>query len=150
MTHADQDLGPEYWREKRLVDMSHKEWESLCDGCGKCCLHKIRGEGNVLKSTNVACRLLDTSSCRCNNYPQRKKLVPYCVVLSPESLEIIDWLPRTCAYRLVKNGQDLPHWHPLVSGKPTTVHRAGVSVRGRCISEREAGPLHTHVVPWSF
>ncbi|MEQ9447412.1 MAG: YcgN family cysteine cluster protein [Rhodospirillaceae bacterium] len=143
-------LEREYWRKKKLTDMSHEEWEALCDGCGKCCLHKIRGPGNSLQSTNVGCRLLDVNSCRCKNYPKRKKLVPDCVVLSPESLEVIDWLPRTCAYRLVKNGQDLPHWHPLVSGDPESVHRAGVSVRGRSISEQDAGPLHTHVVPWHF
>ncbi len=150
MTADTKELEPQYWRKKTLTEMSHKEWESLCDGCGKCCLHKIRGTGNELKSTNVACRLLDTQSCLCTNYPKRKKLVPDCVVLSPESLDVIDWLPRTCAYRLVKNGKNLPHWHPLVSGDVDSVHRASVSVRGRCISEREAGPLHTHVVPWNF
>ena len=150
MTQDPVDLEPEYWRKKKLSDMSHMEWERLCDGCGKWCLHKIRGEGDAVKATDIACRLLDTNSCLCTNYPQRKKLVPDCVVLSPEWLEIIDWLPRSCAYRLVNNGQDLPHWHPLVSGDPESVHRAGASVRGRCISERNAGPFHTHVVPWNF
>jgi uncharacterized protein len=150
MIKTPEGLEPEYWRKKKLEEMTHKEWESLCDGCGKCCLHKIRGDGNTLKATNVACRLLDTQSCLCTNYPMRKKIVPDCVVLSPESLEVIDWLPRTCAYRLVKNGKDLPHWHPLVSGDSESVHRAGVSVRGRCIPERDAGPLHTHEVSWRF
>ena len=150
MSKAPRALEPEYWRKKKLHEMNHKEWESLCDGCGKCCLHKVRGEGNTYKSTNVACRLLDTQSCQCRNYPQRKKLVPDCVKLSPESLGLIDWLPRTCAYRLVKEGKDLPHWHPLVSGDPASVHRSRVSVRGRCISERDAGPLHAHVVSWHF
>ena len=150
MKKEENNLEPQYWRKKKLHDMNYKEWESLCDGCGKCCLHKIRGDGGKLKSTNVACHLLDTHSCKCTNYPERKRLVPDCVVLSPDELDVIDWLPRTCAYRLVKNGKDLPHWHPLVSGDPNTVHRATVSVRGRCISEREAGPIHTHVVSWNF
>jgi uncharacterized cysteine cluster protein YcgN (CxxCxxCC family) len=143
-------LEHKYWRKKTLTEMSHEEWESLCDGCGKCCLHKVRGNKGKLKSTNVACRLLETHTCLCLNYPKRKKLVPDCVVLTPEDLDVIDWLPRTCAYRLVKNGQDLPHWHPLVTGDPDSVHKAGVSVRGRCVAEKDAGPLHLYVVPWNF
>ena len=150
MTIGLEDLEPQYWRNKKLTEMSRKEWEGLCDGCGKCCLHKIRKKDGGLQSTNVACRLLDTRSCRCINYSGRKESVPDCVILSPEDLKMIDWLPRTCAYRLVKNGQDLPHWHPLVSDDLSSVHLAGISVQGRCISEREAGPLHTHVMPWNL
>jgi len=135
-----------FWRTKKLADMSKAEWESLCDGCGKCCLHKIRETSGALKLTNVACRLLDIESCRCNNYPRRKALVPDCVVLTPASLQTIDWLPETCAYRLLRDGEDLPHWHPLVSNNPATVHDAGCSVRGTCISERDAGALDEHVV----
>lgn len=141
-----------FWRTKTLAAMSPAEWESLCDGCGKCCLHKIRavrpGETNgPLRQTNVACRLLDTHSCRCTNYPRRKALVPDCVVLTPETVAAIDWLPETCAYRLVKDGHDLPVWHPLRGGGSNGVHESGTSVRGRCISERDAGPLEEHVVP---
>jgi uncharacterized cysteine cluster protein YcgN (CxxCxxCC family) len=136
---------PAFWREKSLAQMSREEWESLCDGCGKCCLHKIREKNRTLSPTNVACRLLDTTTTRCGNYARRKALVPDCVVLTPASLAAIDWLPETCAYRLVKDGKDLPAWHPLVSGDAESVHAAGVSVRGRCISERDAGPLHEHV-----
>ncbi len=136
----------EFWRSKTLGEMSAEEWESLCDGCGKCCLHKIREATGVLRQTNVACRLLDTSSCRCTNYPRRKALVPDCVVLTPDALAEIDWLPETCAYRLVKDGKDLPLWHPLRGGSPNGVHQAGVSVQGRCISERDAGPLQEHVL----
>jgi uncharacterized cysteine cluster protein YcgN (CxxCxxCC family) len=126
--------------------MSQAEWESLCDGCGKCCLHKIREKSGALTFTNVACRLLDTHSCKCANYPRRKALVPDCVVLTPTSVKSLDWLPETCAYRLLDEGKDLPAWHPLVSGDPESVHRAGISMQGRCISERDAGPLEDHVV----
>lgn len=126
--------------------MNKTEWESLCDGCGKCCLHKIRETSGALKFTNVACRLLDTHSCQCGNYPRRKALVPDCVVLTPANLKSLDWLPETCAYRLIRDGKDLPAWHPLVSGDPDSVHRAGISMQDRCISERDAGPLEDHVV----
>ena len=136
-----------FWRHTALAEMSKAEWESLCDGCGKCCLHKIRERSGVLKMTNVACRLLDTPSCRCTNYPRRKALVADCVVLTPESLMTINWLPDTCAYRLLKEGKDLPAWHPLVSGDPASVHDAGISVQDRCVSERDAGPLHEHITP---
>ena len=134
-----------FWREKSLAEMSQEEWESLCDGCGKCCLHKLREPSGALKLTNVACRLLDTTSCRCANYPRRKVLVPDCVVLTPATLPTIDWLPDTCAYRLLAEGQDLPAWHPLRSGDEDSVHTAGISVSGRCISERDAGPLQDHL-----
>jgi uncharacterized cysteine cluster protein YcgN (CxxCxxCC family) len=138
---------PAFWRSKTLVQMSPAEWESLCDGCGKCCLHKLRENTGALKLTNVACRLLDTDTCRCANYPRRKTLVPDCVVLTPQSLMTIDWLPDTCAYQLLRDGKDLPAWHPLVSGDPGSVRAAGVSMGGRCISERDAGPLQDHITP---
>jgi uncharacterized cysteine cluster protein YcgN (CxxCxxCC family) len=137
-----------FWRRKKLAEMTHAEWESLCDGCGKCCLHKIRERDGSLTQTNVACRLLETATGRCGDYAHRKKLVRDCVVLSPKRMGKIDWLPRTCAYRLVAEGKDLPWWHPLVSGDATTVRKAGVSVAGRCVSERKAGPLEHHVVAW--
>jgi len=136
-----------FWRTKTLTEMTRVEWESLCDGCGKCCLHKLRARDGTLHMTNVACRLLDVTSCRCINYPKRKALVPDCVVLTPASVAKVDWLPETCAYRLVDAGQDLPDWHPLRSGSSMSVHEAGISVSGRCISERDAGPLTDHVVP---
>ncbi len=135
-----------FWQTKSLKEMSQVEWENLCDGCGNCCLHKLRPQRGPLKLTNVACRLLDTASCRCRNYGRRKILVRDCVQLTPATVSAYDWLPKTCAYRLLDEGQDLPSWHPLVSGDPESVHRAGISVRGRCISEREAGPLAAHVV----
>lgn len=136
-----------FWRTKTLHEMTPEEWESLCDGCGQCCLHKIAQPGAPALKTNVACRLLDSESCRCRNYPRRKRLVRDCVVLTPDNVADLGWLPDTCAYRLVAAGEDLPEWHPLISGDPDSVHRAGISVRGRCISERDAGPLEDHVVP---
>jgi hypothetical protein len=138
-----------FWRAKALAEMTDAEWESLCDGCGKCCLHKVRTRRGAVKITNVACRLLDLQSCRCGNYAQRKTLVPDCVVLTPASVPRLDWLPSTCAYRLVSEGEDLPAWHPLRSGTPESVHAAGISVRGRAIGERTAGPLSSHIVAWT-
>ncbi|MSO97392.1 MAG: YcgN family cysteine cluster protein [Rhodospirillaceae bacterium] len=128
--------------------MSDTEWESLCDGCGKCCLHKVQIKGIKLKITNVVCRLLDLNTCQCGNYAKRKTLVPDCVVLKPDTVGTLAWLPSTCAYRLVNEDKDLPDWHPLVSGDPESVHEAKISVRGRVVSERDAGPLVSHIVPW--
>ncbi|NKC31838.1 YcgN family cysteine cluster protein [Falsiroseomonas selenitidurans] len=138
-----------FWRSKTLGAMTRAEWESLCDGCGRCCLHKLREEETGdLVWTNVACRLLDGDSCRCRNYPARKTYVPDCVKLTAHKVATIDWLPPTCAYRLVAEGRDLPWWHPLVSGDAESVHRAGVSVRGRVVTERDAGALEDHTAAW--
>ncbi|HEY0419947.1 MAG TPA: YcgN family cysteine cluster protein [Acetobacteraceae bacterium] len=140
---------PPFWKTKRLDEMSKEEWESLCDGCGRCCLHKlIYEEAEQLCHTNVACRLLDLHSCRCSKYPERRKHVPDCVSLTPEALAGINWLPPSCAYRRLAEGRGLEWWHPLVSGDPETVHSAGISVRGRAVSERQAGPLDHHIVEW--
>lgn len=136
-----------FWRTKTLAEMTPEEWESLCDGCGQCCLHKIaQPKGPALK-TNVACRLLDSDTCQCKNYPRRKRIVRDCVVLTPGNIDDLTWLPGTCAYRLIAAGEDLPQWHPLITHDPESVHAAGISVRGRVISERDAGPLEDHVVP---
>ncbi|MGE0224682.1 MAG: YcgN family cysteine cluster protein [Acetobacteraceae bacterium] len=138
-----------FWKTKRLEDMSGEEWESLCDGCGRCCLHKLRDEDtNALAYTNVACRLLDLHTARCTDYARRQRKVPDCVSLTPATVREVDWLPPTCAYRLVAEGKDLAWWHPLRSGDPDTVHRAGISIRGRAVSERRAGPLEHHIVDW--
>jgi uncharacterized cysteine cluster protein YcgN (CxxCxxCC family) len=142
-------LRPQFWERFSLEQLTQAEWEALCDGCGKCCLHKLEDEetGRVYR-TNVACRLLDRATARCSDYKHRKAQVPDCVQLFPQFIGRHTWLPRTCAYRLVYEGKDLLWWHPLVSGDPGTVHEAGISVRGRVVSERRAGPLEHHIVDW--
>ncbi len=138
-----------FWQTKSLDEMSPEEWESVCDGCGRCCLHKLRDDDTEeLSFTNVACRLLDRGTCRCSNYPNRRDDVPDCVSLTPAMVREIDWLPPSCAYRLLAEGRDLLPWHPLRSGSPDTVHEAGASVRGRAVDEREAGPLEDYIVTW--
>ena len=120
-----------FWR-KKLEELSVPEWESLCDGCGRCCLVKLEDEDTgEIHFTSIGCRLLDAGACACRNYPARQAHVSDCVKLTPETVRAIPWLPPTCAYRLVAEGRDLMWWHPLVSGSKETVHEAGVSVRGR-------------------
>ncbi len=140
------DLRPRFW-ERPLAELSRAEWEALCDGCGKCCLHKLEdaGTGEVFP-TNVACRLLDRQSCRCSDYRDRRAYVPDCIRLSRANLARMDWLPSTCAYRLRSEGQPLHDWHYLISGDPESVHEAGMSVRGWTVSEDEAGDLENHIV----
>ena len=138
-----------FWRVKSLRAMSEAEWESLCDGCGRCCLVKLEDmdDGRIFY-TDVACRLLDRESCRCGDYANRKAQVPDCVKLTIDELSWLDWMPPTCAYKLIANGDELPWWHPLVSGDPNSVHDAGVSVRGRCISEADAPPTEGADADW--
>ncbi len=136
-----------FWEEKSLEAMDRAEWESLCDGCGKCCVHKLEDEETgELIPTNVACRLLDRRSGLCRNYRQRHAFVPECVRLTPAKAREIDWLPTTCAYRLLAEGRPLREWHPLISGDPESVHRAGISVRGWTVSEDDVGDFEHHVV----
>ena len=138
-----------YWRTKSLEEMTRAEWEALCDGCGRCCLIKLEDEDTgEIAYTDIACRLLDIGTCRCTHYRQRLRLVPQCVDLTPEQVRTFDWLPSTCAYRLVAEGRDLAWWHPLVSGDPETVHRAGISVRGRVVPERRGDDPEDRVVTW--
>ncbi len=138
-----------FWKTKRLDEMTAEEWESLCDGCGRCCLHKLRdADTDALAFTNVACRLLDHATCRCRDYARRSRRVPDCVRLTPANIGNLDWLPPSCAYRRIDEGKDLAWWHPLVSGDPESVHRAGVSVQGRVVGERAAGPFEHHIVDW--
>ncbi|MBC8717057.1 YcgN family cysteine cluster protein [Ochrobactrum sp. Marseille-Q0166] len=121
-----------FWQTKSLEELNRQEWESLCDGCGQCCLHKLLDDDTEeVYWTTVACTLLDKDSCKCSDYPNRRKTVPDCVFLTPEIVHEVNWLPATCAYRLVAEGADLYWWHPLVSGSPDTIYEAGVSVRGK-------------------
>ncbi|WP_380053612.1 YcgN family cysteine cluster protein [Falsihalocynthiibacter sp. SS001] len=132
-------LRSEFWRTVPLTEMNSKEWEALCDGCGKCCLNKLEDEdsGEVL-FTRVACRLLDDQSCQCAQYDIRREFVPECVVLKPSTIkDVAYWLPMTCAYRLLHEGKPLCDWHPLISGDPETVHTSGTSVRGWTVPEYE-------------
>jgi len=135
-----------FW-EQPLEALDRAQWEALCDGCGKCCLHKVEdSDTGEIYPTNVACRLLDRDTARCSNYRHRRALVPDCMRLTPAKLRNIEWLPETCAYRLRGNGEPLPEWHYLVCSDPEAVHRAGISVRGWTISETLAGDLEMHIV----
>jgi uncharacterized protein len=136
-----------FWETKRLDQLDAGQWEALCDGCGKCCLHKLEDEvTGDLFPTNVACRLLDRRASRCRDYPNRRRYVPDCVRLDPQTVLVTDWLPETCAYRLMNEGRPLYDWHYLVSGDPESVHRAGMSTRGWTVSEDDAGDLEHHLV----
>ncbi|HYZ49057.1 MAG TPA: YcgN family cysteine cluster protein [Sphingomonas sp.] len=136
-----------FWEDKPLEALDRAEWEALCDGCGKCCVHKLEDdETGELFPTNVACKLLDRHSGRCTNYRHRRAFVPECVRLTPKLAATLDWLPNTCAYRLRAEGKPLADWHPLVSGDPESVHKAGMSVRGWTVSEIEAGALEDHIL----
>ncbi|MEO1785733.1 MAG: YcgN family cysteine cluster protein [Pseudomonadota bacterium] len=125
-----------FWRRKRLDQMTEAEWESLCDGCAKCCLLKLEDEDSgEIAYTRLHCRLLDAGTCQCADYDNRKAIVPDCIKLTPETIEQTRWMPRSCAYRLVHEGQDLPDWHHLVCGDRDRIHREGHSIRGRTWSE---------------
>ena len=138
-----------FWREKPLDEMNRQEWESLCDGCGKCCLHKLEDdETGEVHYTNVACRFLDPETIQCGKYLTRQRYVGNCVVMTPELLDTLPWMPSTCAYRLLYEGKDLFEWHPLVAGNPDAIHKAGASVKGRVIDEREAGDFEDHLADW--
>jgi uncharacterized cysteine cluster protein YcgN (CxxCxxCC family) len=125
-----------FWKTKTLHEMNPQEWESLCDGCGKCCLLKLEDEDTgEIAYTKLHCKLLDGTTCKCTNYVNRKSIVEDCVKLTPAGIEEIKWMPKTCAYRLVMDGKDLPDWHYLVCGDRERVHTTGNSVRGKTVSE---------------
>ena len=140
-----------FWETKTLEQMTAEEWESLCDGCGRCCLNKLEDIDNgELHFTNVACRLLDDGTSRCENYPKRKSLVPECLVLDVESVKNSTALPSSCAYRRLAEGKPLLEWHPLISGDSSTVHTTGISVQGKTVSEKyiHIDQFEDHIVDW--
>jgi len=139
-----------FWETKSLKDMSVGEWESLCDGCGKCCLLKLEDEDTGdIAFTDIACRLLDPGQCLCTDYANRQKKVPDCIILKPENIAALKWMPKSCAYRLLSEGKKLEWWHPLLSGDPETVHQAGISVRGRTVPEQRGDDPEDRIVTWA-
>lgn len=140
-----------FWQRKRLHEMTTKEWESLCDGCGKCCLAKLEDEdtGDVYY-TELVCRYMEQETCQCSAYSERLQKVPACTVLTPDTLNYYHWLPYTCAYRTLAEGRALADWHPLRSGDPDSVHDAGISVRNRVISEADVpeDDWEEHIIHW--
>jgi uncharacterized cysteine cluster protein YcgN (CxxCxxCC family) len=146
------DTPKPFWRTKRMSEMTPAEWESLCDGCGRCCLNKLIDEDtHQTVFTDVGCRLLDAQTCRCSDYARRQSRVKDCIRLTWRNIKRLTWLPPTCGYRLVAEGRDLAWWHPLVSGSSETVHTAGISVRGRVTASEKDVPdnkLEEYVVSW--
>lgn len=140
-----------WWNHIPLNELSPSQWESLCDGCGKCCLHKLEDEDDgTVYATAVACELLDCATARCSDYAQRQQRVPGCVVLRPDDVTVFSWLPPTCAYRLRQQKRPLPDWHPLVTGDSESTRKHGHSVAGRCVSARNVHPddFEEHVIEW--
>jgi len=139
-------MSKSFWKHKKLNELSPSEWEQLCDGCAKCCIQKLEDEDTgVIYATNVVCRYLDQQTCQCNNYTSRSILVPECVALNIQNLDQVYFMPDSCSYRLLTEGRPLPQWHPLISGDKNSVHQSGHSVRGKVISELEAGDLMHHL-----
>lgn len=140
-----------FWKTKNMAEMSQTEWESLCDNCGKCCCIRLEDEDDgAIYITDVACKLFDPQTCRCTDYPNRSKKVPDCVTLTPENVDQLHWMPRTCAYRLIAEGKELPDYHHLVSGSYETIHEVGMSVQGAVTSESlvDEDEVTTRIVIW--
>ncbi len=139
MANPDKNGGTDrFWLTTPMEEMTNRQWESLCDGCARCCLNKLEDwDTGDITWTDIACALLDHGTCRCTDYDRRADQIPDCIQLTPDDVRSLTWLPATCAYRRIAEGRDLHWWHPLVSGDPETVHLAGISVRGRVVSETE-------------
>lgn len=142
-------IRPKFWEKHPLDELSKPEWEALCDGCGRCCLLKLEDDDGAIAFTDVSCRLLDTKTCTCGQYALRKQMVAGCVVLTPENIDrIAYWMPATCAYRLLYQGDKIPDWHPLISGTQDSVDAAGISMRGKVVPEYEVDEddLDDHII----
>lgn len=140
-----------FWEQKTLAEMSQEEWESLCDGCARCCLHKLEDEDDgQVYYTRVACHLLDIDRCRCSDYANRSKRVESCLKLSVENSHYFNWLPETCAYRLLAEGSPLPDWHPLITGDENSVVEAGISVKHIAIAEKGVKDLRDELISLRF
>lgn len=139
-----------WWEEKKLENMNQAEWESICDGCGKCCRVQLEDDAGQRATTNVVCKYMDMNKCNCTVYETRTELVPSCIELNPKNLHEIDWMPDTCSYRLLRDGYPLPNWHPLVSGNDRSVHESGASVINAVISEEKVKDedLETYIIQW--
>ena len=140
-----------FWQTKTLQAMTSSEWESLCDGCAKCCLVKLEDyETREIEHTNVACELLDVDSCRCRNYEQRHSIVDDCITLDKDNIHTLGWLPETCSYRLISEKKPLPDWHHLVTGDPESHHSYGASLRGWVVSELDVRQedIQEHIIQW--
>lgn len=139
-----------FWEQKTLSEMTQDEWERLCDGCAKCCIHKLEDEDTgIIYGTNVVCQYLNQENCQCTEYKQRSHLVPDCVTLSRDNIDDVYFMPNTCSYRLLAEGKPLPSWHPLITGNPNSVHEAGQSVKGKVVSELDTDDLMHHLTgPW--
>lgn len=139
-----------WWDTKPLAEMSPSEWESICDGCGKCCRVQLEDADGQRATTNVVCRYMDMDTCGCTVYKERTTLVPTCLKLSPKNLDTINWMPDTCSYRLLRDSKTLPEWHPLISGNRDSVHHSQVSVRNKVISENSVKEedLEEFIIQW--
>jgi len=140
-----------FWETKKLSQMSPQEWESLCDGCAKCCLNKLEDEeSEEIFFTSVACDLIDLESCRCTKYSERTVLVPECIDLTQHDFSDYTWLPNTCAYKLLSDGKPLPSWHPLISGTQESVFEVGAAIRSFAIKESQVDDLEDHIIEWDI
>ncbi|MFM8342889.1 MAG: YcgN family cysteine cluster protein [Methylomonas sp.] len=138
-----------FWETKTLAEMTTEQWESLCDGCGQCCLHKLEDEDTgELAFTSVCCDLIDLDTCRCTRYSERCTLVPECLDLKQHDFAEYNWLPATCAYRLLTDGKPLPEWHPLITGNPDSVKQAGASISSYATKESQVDDLEDYIIEW--
>ena len=145
------DMVDDFWKTTALKDMTPKQWESLCDGCGKCCVIKLEdADDGTIFYTDIGCKQLDGNTCRCKDYDNRKAIVPDCVILSPNNLDALPWMPKTCAYRLINEGAPLPDWHPLITGDPQSTHHAGQSVMNKIYTEGDIAEddYPDHIKDW--